>query len=65
MTRCLDLQKQLYQLSINQFSKSSTQIKYVTTSELLKTMHPPDEAEQLALRQVIYSCSPFLSFLMF
>ena len=55
MTRCLDLQKQLYQLSLNQFNKSSSStIKYITTSDLLETMHPPNEAEELALRQVFF-----------
>jgi hypothetical protein len=58
MTRCLELQKQLYQLSLNNFKKSK-QNHQVSLVEFLNTFQPPDSAEELGLRQV--SLLPSLS----
>jgi hypothetical protein len=51
MNRCFDLQKQLYQLSLNILSKSK-KFHQVSTEELLNTMQPPDPSQELGLRQV-------------
>lgn len=51
MCRSLDLQKQLYQLSLNTFKKSKKDHQ-ITLLEFLNTQHPPDSAEELGLRQV-------------